>query len=146
MEAAGALARSGLLRAEGVVLGGLRLSRLNALLLLHVVQDVVKKVVLLDCPARAGPGGVALVAESGVLLLLFGLSEDAEARILLVGALAAPGRIVEEISVIVSLRHVGATAQVLEQLIGIIPFIGCLLGPSGSGGSAPGILFLLLAR
>jgi hypothetical protein len=60
--------------------------------------------------------------------------------------LAPPGRIVEEISVIVSLRHIGAAAQVFEELIGIIPFIGCLLGPSGSGGSSPGILFLLLAR
>jgi hypothetical protein len=60
--------------------------------------------------------------------------------------LAASGSLIEEISVVVSLRHVGAAAQVLEELIGIIPFVGCLLRPRGSSRSTPGILLLLFAR
>lgn len=42
MKPAGALAWSCLLRAEGVVLDGPRLSSFNAFLLLHVVQNVIK--------------------------------------------------------------------------------------------------------
>ena len=143
MKPAGALAWSCLLRPEGVVLDGPRLSSFDAFLLLHVVENVVKQVIFLACTARAGSGGVALVAEGGVLL--FRLAKDAKARVLLVGALAPPGSLVEEVSVVVTLRHVGAAAQVLEELIGIIPFIGCLLRPSGSSRSSPGILLLLLA-
>jgi hypothetical protein len=143
MKAAGALAWSCLLRPEGVVFDGPRLSRFNTFLLLHVVQNVIKQVIFFTCTARPGTSGVTLVPESGILL--FGLSKDTKARVLLIGALAPPGRLIEEISVIVTLRHEGAAAKVLEELVRIIPFIGCFQRPSWSSRSSPGILLLLLA-